>query len=45
MKKRSIEEIHEITEVSIQEIERLKAEIENFKKITIFNDKNLLYSR
>ncbi|EER21861.1 hypothetical protein REIS_1042 [Rickettsia endosymbiont of Ixodes scapularis] len=32
MKKNSIEEIHEITEVSIKEIERLKAEIENLKK-------------
>nr|WP_231288747.1 Rpn family recombination-promoting nuclease/putative transposase [Rickettsia rhipicephali] len=32
MKKNSIEEIHEITEVSIKEIERLQTEIENLKK-------------
>ncbi len=32
MKKNSIEKIHEITEVSIKEIERLQTEIENLKK-------------
>ncbi|QQV74917.1 hypothetical protein H6P87_00459 [Rickettsia tillamookensis] len=32
IKKNSIEEIHEITELSIKEIEQLKAEIENLKK-------------
>ena len=29
IKKRSIEEIHEITELSIEEIEKLKVEIES----------------
>ncbi|AFB21273.1 hypothetical protein [Rickettsia canadensis] len=32
IKKRSIEEIHEITELSIKAIEQLKAEIENLQK-------------
>ncbi|MCC8418285.1 MAG: inorganic polyphosphate kinase [Rickettsia endosymbiont of Glossina mortisans submortisans] len=32
MKKNSIEEIYEITELSIEKIRLLKAEIENLKK-------------
>ncbi|KJV81130.1 inorganic polyphosphate kinase [Rickettsia hoogstraalii] len=32
MKKNSIEEIYEITELSIEKIRQLKAEIENLKK-------------
>ncbi|MFP3120423.1 inorganic polyphosphate kinase [Rickettsia sp. R2] len=32
IQKNSIEKIHEITEVSIKEIERLQTEIENLKK-------------
>ena len=37
IKKRSIEEIHEITELSIKAIEQLKAEIENLKNNYLHN--------